>query len=81
MGVFLLLAARKPSSYRSLILFAAWQSIVHACVMTIETVEARSHGVHRDPTDVFVTLAIGVVLLARLPAKQPTTLPLSKPIK
>jgi hypothetical protein len=80
LGVFLLLAARNPSAYRSLILFAAWQSIVHGCVMIVETIQTRSHGLHRDPTDVVVTLVIGVVLLAFLPAKQPMTLPHSEPI-
>ena len=46
LGPFLLLAARKPSSHRSLIAFAACQSLVHSSVMTIQTVEAWNHGVH-----------------------------------
>jgi len=70
LGVFLLLAARKPSVYRYLIAFAAWQSIAHSFVMMIETVEAWSHGVHRSPTDVVITAVIGLVLLALMPAKQ-----------
>jgi hypothetical protein len=52
LGPFLLLAARKPSLHRSLITFAACQSLAHASVMTIQTVEAWKHGVHRDFTDV-----------------------------
>ena len=48
LGPFLLLAARKPSSHRSLIAFAAWSSLAHASVMTIQTVEAWNHGIHRD---------------------------------
>ena len=47
LGPFLLLAARKPSSHRSLIAFAAWLSLAHASV-TIQTVEAWNHGIHRD---------------------------------
>jgi peptidoglycan/LPS O-acetylase OafA/YrhL len=35
LGVFLLIAARKPSAHRSLIAFAAWSSFAHALVMTI----------------------------------------------
>ena len=70
LGVFLLLAARRPSAYRSLIAFAAWQSIAHSFVMTVETVEASTHGVHRNFLDVVVTGVIGVVLLALVPAKQ-----------
>jgi len=50
LGPFLLLAARKPSLHRSLIAFAACQSLFHASVMTIQTVQARKHGVHRDYT-------------------------------
>jgi hypothetical protein len=35
LGVFLLLAARKPSAHRSLIVFAACSSFAHAVVMTV----------------------------------------------
>lgn len=35
LGVFLPLAARKPSAHRSLIAFAAWSSFAHAVVMTL----------------------------------------------
>ncbi|HTX77238.1 MAG TPA: DUF6632 domain-containing protein [Terracidiphilus sp.] len=70
LGVFLLLAARKPSAYRSLIAFAAWQSIAHSFVMLIETLEAFAHGIHRNFLDVVITAVIGVVLLALVPAKQ-----------
>ena len=63
LGPFLLLAAKKPSSHRSLIAFAACQSLAHASVMTIQTVEAWKHGVHRDFTDVVITGLIGGILL------------------
>ena len=66
LGPFLLLAARKPSLHRSLIAFAACQALVHASVMTIQTVEAWKHGVHRDFTDVVITGLIGGILLALL---------------
>ena len=69
-GVFLLMAARRPSEHRSMIALAAWWKISHGVVMAIQTVEARIHGVHRDFTDVVVFIAIGVVLLALLPAKR-----------
>ena len=69
-GVFLLLAARRPSEHRSMIALVAWWNIFHGVVMAIQTVEARIHGVHRDFTDVVVTIVIGGVLLALLPAKR-----------
>src|SRR5204863_2626972 len=52
LGPFLLLAGRRPSSHRSLISFAAWSSLAHAPVMTIQTVEAWNHGIDRDCRDV-----------------------------
>ena len=64
LGPFLLLAARKPSLHRSLITFAACQSLAHASVMAIQTVEAWKHGVHRDFTDVVLFGVIGGILLA-----------------
>src|SRR3989442_13159437 len=64
LGPFLLLADRKPSSHRSLIAFAAWSSLAHALVMTIQTVEAWNHGIHGHFTDVVLFGVIGGVFLA-----------------
>ena len=74
-GVFLLIAAKRPSEHRSMIALAAWWYICHGVVMAVQTVEARIHGVPRNPTDVFVTIAIGSVLLALLPAKREAVAP------
>lgn len=69
-GVFLVLAAKKPSEHRSMIALAAWCHISHGTVMAIQTVEAWMHGVQRNFTDVIAFLVIGGVLLALLPAKR-----------
>ncbi len=69
-GVFLLLAARRPAEYRSMLALAAWWNICHAAVMAIQSMEARMHGVHREFTDVVLFAVIGAVLLALLPAKR-----------
>ena len=71
LGPFLLLAAKKPSSHRSLIAFAACQSLAHASVMAIQTVQAWQHGVHRNFADVVLFYIIGGILLALWPARQP----------
>jgi hypothetical protein len=68
-GVFLIIAARRPSEHRSMIALAAWWNISHSTVMAIQTIEAWIHGVHRNFTDVVVVLVIGGILLALLPAK------------
>jgi peptidoglycan/LPS O-acetylase OafA/YrhL len=69
-GISLLVAARRPSQHRSMIALAAWWHICHGAVMAIQTVEAWTHGVHRNFADVILFLVIGGVLLALLPAKQ-----------
>jgi len=73
LGPFLLLAAKKPSSHRSLIAFAACQSLLHASVMTIQTVQAWNHGVRRDFTDVVISGLIGGILLALSTVRQQQT--------
>jgi peptidoglycan/LPS O-acetylase OafA/YrhL len=69
LGVFLLVAARKPSAHRSLIAFAAWSSFAHAVVMTILGFHIPSD---RDGFLIgsAVLVVIGVALLALAPAKQ-----------
>ena len=67
LGVFLLLAVKKPLAHRSLIAFAAWWSIFHAVVMAIQTIESWNRGIHRDYTDVVIAGIIGAVLLAVTP--------------
>jgi hypothetical protein len=70
-GIFLLMAARRPPEHRSMIALAGWWNISHGVVMAIQTVEARIHGVHRDFTDVVIFIVIGVVLLALLAGGPP----------
>jgi hypothetical protein len=74
-GVFLLIAARRPSEHRSMIALTAWWNISHGGVMAIQTVEARMHGVPRSFSDVIAVLLIGVVLLAVLPPKREVVMP------
>jgi hypothetical protein len=74
-GVFLLIAARRPSEHRSMIALAAWWNISHGAVMAIQTVEAWIHNVHRNFTDVILFLAIGIVLLLLLPARREAVAP------
>ena|SRR6516225_9963307 len=72
LGLFLLLAVKRPSAHRSLIAFAAWWSLFHATVMAIQTVQAWDRGIHRDYTDVVIAGIIEVVLLAVTPTTQET---------
>ena len=83
LGPFLLVAVKQPARHRLLIAYAAWQALAHAFTMTIQSAEAAAHGIHRQdsPQDIVIFVAIGVVLLALLPAKQasPAGAPISEP--
>lgn len=66
LGIFLLVATRAPERHRSLILFAAWSSIVHGLVMAVQAlvdVTERTHLVG----DVPALVIVGVALLALAP--------------
>lgn len=73
LGVFLLLAVKQPARHRSLIAFGAWSTLAHAFTMTIMSLEAWSHGMHRkdSPQDIVIIGAVGLLLLAVLPAREP----------
>ncbi|HWH50710.1 MAG TPA: DUF6632 domain-containing protein, partial [Gemmatimonadaceae bacterium] len=72
LGIFLLLAVKHPARHRSLIAFGAWSTLAHASTMAIMSAEALSHGAHRkdSPQDIVIVGAIGLLLLAVLPAKE-----------
>ena len=66
-GLFLLLAVKRPSQHRSMIAFIGWWNIAHSSVMVVETVESWKHHIHRNFDDVIIFFVIGVILLALLP--------------
>ncbi len=70
LGVFLLLAVRKPSKYRLVIAFAAWQSLAHSATMFIQSVEASMHGAPRGYNDVILFGVIGIAVLLAVPPKE-----------
>jgi hypothetical protein len=68
LGIFLLLAIRNPSAYRSLIAFTAWSSFAHAVLMgTQACLKMVARG---ELIGVAVLAIIGAVLIALAPAKQ-----------
>ena len=70
LGVFLLLAVRKPAEYRLVIAFAAWHAIAHSTTMLIQSIEASVHRTPRGYDDVILFAVIGVALLFCIPPKQ-----------
>jgi hypothetical protein len=68
LGVFLLLAARRPAAYRSVIAFAAWSSFAHAVVMGMQAYYNVDQRVHFLIGDLALVI-IAVALLTLSPAK------------
>lgn len=67
MGIFLLVAARKPLANRGVIVFAAWLNIAHATVMTVMAVHLPNE--RQDLLIASAVLAcIGAVLILLAPA-------------
>jgi uncharacterized protein DUF6632 len=67
LGVFLLLAARRPSEHRSLIAFTAWSSFAHAALMAVQTFLNLIP--RRELVGVVVFILIGAALILLAPAK------------
>jgi len=68
LGIFLLLAARNPSTNRSLIAFTAWSSFVHALLMAgqaFANLIARGELIGSA-----VLVVIGVAFIALAPGKE-----------
>jgi len=66
LGVFLVLAARAPSEHRSLILFTAWSSLVHAAIMAFQAIGDPTERGHLIG-DIPALAAIGIVLIVFAP--------------
>ncbi len=72
LGVFLLLSSRAPTQHRSLILFTAWSSLVHASIMAVQAFRDTAERGHLLG-DVPVLAIVGVVLLLLAPTSQSAT--------
>jgi hypothetical protein len=69
LGIFLLVAVRKPSVHRSVIAFAAWSSFAHAVAMSTLGLEIPSQRTGFLIGSA-VLVVIGVTLIVLAPAKQ-----------
>jgi hypothetical protein len=69
LGIFLIRASKDPSRHRSIIWFAVWSSIVHATIMTIQSLTDPAHRGHLlgDVPALFLAAAIFSLLMPRRP--------------
>ena len=68
LGVFLLMASRRPAEHRSLIAFTAWSSLVHSAIMAVQALQTAGEQGHLLG-DVPALLIVGIVLIALAPPK------------
>ena len=74
LGVFLILASRAPQLHRSLILFTAWSSLVHAAIMGVQALRDTAERGHLIG-DVPALAIVGIVLLVLAPPAQQSAAP------
>jgi Family of unknown function (DUF6632) len=68
LGIFLLMAARRPAENRSLIAFTAWSSLVHAGVMMVQALQDPAEHGHLLG-DIPALIIVGIALIALVPPK------------
>ena len=66
LGIFLLIASRKPLANLSLIWFTVWSSVVHGGIMAVQSLANPEHMGHLCG-DVLALLAVGAVLALLTP--------------
>ena len=73
LGVFLLIASRKPLAHLSLIWFTVWSSVVHGGIMAVQSFANSENMGHLwgDVLALFVVAAVLAVLTPRGVAAQP----------
>lgn len=67
LGVFLLVASRKPERHLSLIWFTVWSSVVHAAIMAVQSLTHEHHLGHLlgdVPGLLLVAIILGVLVRA-----------------
>jgi uncharacterized protein DUF6632 len=67
LGIFLLIASRKPLAHLSLIWFTVWSTFVHAGIMGVQALANSEHRAHLwgDVPALFVLAAVLALLTAR----------------
>lgn len=68
LGVFLLMAVRKPVDHRSLISFAGWGTLAHDAVMAVQASQLKQFRSELLPLTVVAFLCVALIALS--PPKQ-----------
>ncbi|MGB8477735.1 MAG: DUF6632 domain-containing protein [Acidobacteriaceae bacterium] len=66
LGVFLLLAVRRPAAHRSLIAFTGWGTLAHDGVMTVQAAQLKQLRSELLPLIVVAILCVALIALVPL---------------
>ena len=70
LGVFLLIASRNPDAHRSIIWFTIWSSVVHAAIMTVQSLQGpMQHGHLMGDVPALLLMAAILAVLMRADAR------------
>ena len=70
LGIFLIRAARDPAAHRSLIWFTIWSSVVHAAIMTVQSLQGpMQHGHLMGDVPALLLMAAILAVLMRADAR------------
>ncbi|HEX3739413.1 MAG TPA: DUF6632 domain-containing protein [Terriglobales bacterium] len=74
LGVFLLMAVRRPAAHRSLIAFTGWGTLAHDAVMAVQASQLKQLRSELLPLIVVALLCVALIVLAHLtPPSQKTS--------
>jgi peptidoglycan/LPS O-acetylase OafA/YrhL len=73
LGVFLLLAVRRPANHRSLIAFTGWGTLAHDAVMAVQASQQKQLRSELLPLILVALVCIALILL--VPSRQPVCPP------
>jgi len=65
LGVFLLMAARDPDTYKSIIWFTVWSSVVHGAIMALQAFgdpAERGHLLGDVPALFLIAIVLGILM-------------------
>ena len=68
LGVFLLLAVRRPAEHRSLIAFTGWGTLAHDAIMAVQAAQLKQ--LRSELIPLIVVAVLCVALIALVPPKQ-----------
>ena len=73
LGIFLLLAVRRPAAHRSLIAFTGWGTLAHDAIMAVQAAQLKQLRSEAIPLAVVAILCVAMIVLVPSEWTEPLT--------